>query len=863
MSTLRPPAPSPGGAGLSVLLLLLAAASPAAGEATPQEDRPGERAAPAGEDLEGLAWRSLGPANMGGRVTDLAVVEEDPRTFYVGTATGGVWRTTNAGTTFEPAGEGPGTNAVGALAVAPSMPQHLWVGTGEAWWGPGAAWGGGVYRSTDGGASFQHMGLERTRHVARIRVHPADPHMVYVAALGPQWTDGGQRGLFRTRDGGRTWELCLDTGPGRGCCDVVMHPVRPEVLYAAVCSLRPAAAEGTGERSGIYRSTDAGESWTRLEEGLPAGPLGLIALGMSSGDPQVLVALVGAAGTAKETSGGVFRSGDGGRTWRRVRDPVPSGGPPPRVVLDPRDARRVWITGSRLLHSVDSGGSFKVAGAWDLHPGPRALWIDPRDPRHMLLGNDGGLAVTHDRGATWELFHNLPLARFHGIAAGPGRIFRVFGCLDAGGTWCTPARTRDRLGLTRDHAFEVHPERAWDVARTPGPHPGLYIRSRDPALLFLELESGLRRRVPFPAGEGPHRSARGSPVVVCPHNPGTVWCASQRVFRSVDRGVTLRAASGDLARTASGAVSALAVSPHDERVVWAGTDDGALWVTRNGGLEWVRLDGRLPAEVSGHRVAHIACSTATAGSAHILLDGHRSGDLRSHVLRGLQHGARFEVLGAELPEGPAKVLLEDPAEPRLLFLGTQCGLVLSPDGGGRWLAVPGLPTIPVSDLALQESSATLVVGTLGRGLWVLDVDPLRHLEPGVAESAARLLPPRRCVDWIRRRGRGRYGHRHFHAERPPAGAHLWYWLGASLEDGVRLEVRDLLGKTLKTLEGPGERGLHRVVWDLSKGRGRKRRHLGSGTYEVRLTAGKTTERRRLVVEPDPLRGEASPEGTGP
>ena len=1004
--------------------------------------------------IKTLNWRSIGPAAMGGRIVAVSVFEADPTTYWVATASGGLLKTVNNGVTFEHQFDREATVSIGDVCVAPSNRNIVWVGTGEHNPRNSVSYGDGVYKSTDGGKTWKNMGLSKSYQIGRILVHPKDPDIVYVGALGRLYGPNEERGLYKTTDGGKTWQKVLHIDDRTGVIEMKMHPSDPETLLVAGWERQrdgydshrgePPLEDGYdaydpfkkwGPGSGLYRTTDGGKTFKKMTKGLPTSNLGRIGLDYSRHNPNVVFAIIdcekigmgtppslvymgiqgenasggaklteivpdgpaakaglqagdvvkavdkkavttyeqlaeqirghkvgdkltltveheketreivvtlgsrpesgrtggrgpgagtldfrgedGAVGVrvtrilpegmsekaglrvddviqvidktkvatflqlveyfraqrpgdkvtlkvlrGKETKellvtverrapggsansrrpysfwyggqrenvqdqqgpkgheyGGVFKSTDGGESWVRINSVNPRPMYFSQVRVDPSDDDRVYVLGIGLYRSSDGGKTFKIDdGAY--HPDQHALWIDPRDGRHMILGTDGGFYVTYDRMTHWEYLNNAAIGQFYHVAVDSRQPYRVYGGLQDNGSWGGPSHTLDGQGPINED---------WIVA---GGGDGFVCRvdTEDPDLVYFESQDGrmVRRNlhtgefVPIrpadPKGKPPYRFNWNTPFILSSHNSHIFYCGGNYVFRSVKKGDDLQVLSPEITRTQRGSATALAESPRSPNVLWAGTDDGYLWVTRDGGVTWSNVTDKVG--LPGPRwVASIEPSRSVEGRTYVVFDGHRSDDDAPYVYVTEDHGQSWKSLRSNLPPGSTHVLREDPENPNLLYLGTEFAVWTSVDRGATWTKVNNnLPTVAVHEFAQHPITGEIVAATHGRSLWVLDVTPLRQMKTETFTAQATLFRPATAIRWRSEPARGTpYGagdHR-FIGQNPPAGAQIYYSL-AKKTDQVQLKVVDYTGRIVRELPAKREAGLHRVAWDLRR-----------------------------------------------
>jgi photosystem II stability/assembly factor-like uncharacterized protein len=1045
------------------------------------------------EWVKTLSWRGIGPAAMGGRIVAFSVYEADPTIYWVATASGGLLKTTNNGITFEHQFDREATVSLGDVCVAPSNKDIVWVGTGENNPRNSVSYGDGVYKSTDGGKTWKNMGLKNSFQIGCIVVHPTNPDIVYVGALGRLYGPNEERGLFKTTDGGKIWKKVLNVDNKTGVIEIKMHPADPETLLVATWERQrdgfdshrgePPLQDGYdaydpikkwGPGGAIYKTTDGFATFHKVTKGLPTCPLGRIGLDYSRKNPSVVYAIVdcakigmgtppspvfmGVAGEnaeggakltqitpdgpaakaglkvgdiikaidkkslgkyeelaerirrrkvgdkltltiqrdketrdievtlgrrpeterpggrqfspadfrgedvpgggvrvqrvlprgaaekaglqtddviqkidktdvkdfrqlvellrahnpgdkvtvkvlrdkeSKELSltierrgpanprrpysfayggqrenvqdqqgpnsfeyGGVYKSTDGGESWTRINSLNPRPMYFSQVRVDPSDDKYVYVLGIALYRSEDAGKTFKtVNGAF--HPDQHALWIDPRDGRHMLLGTDGGFYATCDRMAHWEHLNNMAIGQFYHVSLDSRSPYRAYGGLQDNGSWGGPSHTLDGQGPINEDWISVGGGDGF-VCRVDPQDPDLvYCESQDGRISRRNVRSGeftpIRPR--DPKGEPPYRFNWNTPFLLSEHNSQIVYCGGNFVFRSVKKGDDLQAISPEISRTPRGTASALAESPRNPNVLYAGTDDGFLWVTRNGGAKWTNVADKVG--LPGPRwVASIEPSRAVEGRAYVVFDAHRSDDDAPYVYVTEDFGQTWKSLCGNLPMGSTRVLREDLENPNVLYLGTEFGVWASIDRGGVWTKINNnLPTVAVHELAQHAASGEIVAATHGRSLWVLDATPLRQMKPETLKAAATLYRPVTATRWRREPTRGSpygSGNHRFAGENPPTGAQIYYSLAKNAEK-VQLKIVDYAGQTVRELPVKKEgmaAGLHRVSWDLLRGaranRGRARNPASAGMYRIVLTVDGKEQTQGLRVENDPL-----------
>ncbi len=781
------------------------------------QDAPGAAAAAAASSS--LALRSVGPAAMGGRIADIAVHPTDRSTWYVAVGSGGVWKTTNAGVTFDPIFDAQSSYSIGEVTLDPTRPDVVWVGTGENVSGRHVSWGDGVYRSRDGGASWERMGLPSSEHIGRILVDPRDGNVVLVAAEGPLWAPGGDRGVYRTTDGGATWSPVLQIDENTGVTDLEFHPTDPDVVYAAAYQRRRHVWGflAGGPSSGIFKSTDNGATWREVTRGLPSGDMGKIGLAVTPADPSLVYATIEASPAER----GFYRSRDAGESWER-RSSYLSGGTGPHyyqeIEASPVDPDRVYQMDVFLRGTRDGGATFEyMETGHDKHSDNHALWIDPADGRHLLIGTDAGLYESFDEGATWRHFPNLPIAQFYKVALNDREPFYdLLGGAQDLGTVHGPARTLNTDGIRNQDWYVPLGADGYGVAFEPGDPDVMYLMYQQGTLHRRDRrnEEGVSIR-PMPGpGDPPERWNWDSPLLVSPHDPHRIYYGSQRIWRSDDRGDSWTAISGDLTRGLNryeqpfmgrvwsvdalhdnGAMSkystttAIAESPMAPGVMVVGTDDGLVQVTADAGRSWRRAAAPrgLPDRAF---INDVEASVHDARTLFVVADDHKSGDFSPYVYTSTDLGRSWRSITGDLPDGTiAWSIQQDHVRPDLLFLGTEHGVYWTPDGGRRWHELSGgVPTISFRDLKIQRRDDDLVGATFGRGFYILDdYSPLRAIAAGALGPNGALgldggLFPVRDAWWFvpyqvaQAPGRPTYGSDDFTAPNPPHGALLTYYL---------------------------------------------------------------------------------------
>jgi photosystem II stability/assembly factor-like uncharacterized protein len=852
--------------------------------------------------LAELPWRSIGPAVTSGRVVDFAV-PEGPRSqigerlgelFYVASASGGVWKTTNGGTTWEPIFDHQGSASIGDIAVAPSNPDILWVGTGEANNQRSSSWGDGVYKSENAGRTWTNMGLRKSEHIGRVIVHPTNSEIVFVAAAGPLWGAGGDRGLFRTIDGGRTWKNVKNIDTHTGFTDVIFDPGNPNVIYAASLQRerRPYSYVGGGPGSGIWKSIDGGDTWTKLTEGLPKVDVGRIGLDVSRSSPNIVYATVetkvtGNGASQGNTEASVYRSDDRGGSWQKMGTGFSYPWYMGQLRVDPTNPDRVYFMGVPLQVSTDGGRTFRsTAGA--AHSDHHAMWIDPTDPDHLIIGCDGGVYISHDRGRTVDFVPNLPISQYYAIATDMRQpYYYVYGGLQDNSSWGGPSQTRNRQGITNADWIRTTGGDGFYAQIDPVDPNTVYGESQGGDIVRFDVRTGEQKTIkPQPAfGAKPYRWNWSSPMLISPYDHNTLYFGANYLFKSANRGDSWTRLGPDLTRQLNrdslpvmgkiwprdaiarhqgtadyGNISTIDESPLRRGLLYVGTDDGVISVSRDGGTTWSRFT-KFPGVPDQTYVSRVVASRFQEGTVYATLDNHRNNDFKPYVLKSEDYGANWKPIAGNLPSnGSVQVIREGYSEPNLLFVGTEFGAFFTALGGSAWTQLKyNIPTVAVHDIVVHPREHDLVIGTHGRGIYIIDdITPLEKL--GEANRVGTyLFPVKAATEYNPNssipggvRGAGALGDREYSAPNPAFGANITYFLRDSLPKGgdVTLGIYDASGNRVRDLTANKKRGMHRVTWDLRN----------AAPYTVRRPANQVGEpqfRQRDPLGPFVLPGKYS------
>lgn len=965
-------------------------------------------------NFDQLSTRALGPASMGGRVVDLAVDEKRPAKFYVATASGGLWKTVNNGTTFTPLFQNEKVVSIGDIAIDPMNSEHVWVGTGEANNRNSTTWGGGVYMSRDGGKTWDYKGLEKTRHIGRIAINPDDPNIVYVAACGDLWGPNPERGVYRTKDGGTSWQLVLKKDDKTGATDVIVDPENPDIVYAALYERQRDAFDGNhplkrwGPGSGLYKSVDGGDSWKRLTNGLPTVDIGRISLDIYRKDPRYVYALIeterigmrpegapaaqiGRPGTAlmgigadgsnanggaklgevtedgpsftaglrsgdvvielagegtttyeemievlgqqraNDTKkvvalrdgkivkfditfgerppqgqrgrtnsrtpfadriggqvanrqdaqgekgfecGGTYLSKDRGETWERINSLNPRPYYFSQIRVDPSDNQNIYICGIQFHWSFDGGETFRSRSREitmaNVHVDYHALWINPTNGKHLILGCDGGVNITYDQCRNWETFENLNIGQAYHAVADNRRPYWIYSGYQDNGSWGSPSETTRSEGITNADAFKIGSGDGFVCRVDPEDPNVVFTESQGGNIGWSNIVTGARGRV----NKMRDRSWNwNTPFNLSHFNSKTLYYGGSKLYKSPDRGrnataispTLVRPVERDVKRSTRASISTLSESPRKPGILWVGTDDGKLWNTQDDGRNWNDLSKSITALLPGKKpmwIGDVHASKHSNGRAFVAVDGHRSSDRDPHVFMTNDFGESWTSLDENLPEGTgsARCIRDDNVNPDLLYLGCEMGLWFSLDRGQSWQRMDArFPTVAVHDFDQQDREQHLIVATHGRGVWAVDIRPLRALTPKARKESFTLVEPRDVLR-IARRNQARQGHRYFRIANAATRAEIYYHLGKNTKEPVEFVITDAMGKEVFRSKGKQRAGLHRLDWNLrvsGGGRGVARavrsrmrggRTAPEGTYAVTMKFGDETKTQTFKIE---------------
>ena len=909
-----------------VTLLLTAVAAPLPAQVTTRQ-------------LDALHPRNIGPAVMSGRIVDLAVAESDPVTFYVASATGGVFKTTDNGITLVPVFEHEGTHSVGAIALHQRDTSIIWVGTGERANRQSSSWGDGVYKSSDGGRTWTNMGLRDSKHIGRIALHPDDTDLVYVAAMGHLWGPNDERGLYRSTDGGATWQPILQVDENTGAVDVALDPDQPNIVYAATYQRqrRPWGFHGGGPGSALHRSMDGGDTWERLTgpgitRGLPEDVIGRMGISIYRSDPRIVYVSVeqgyryNASTAYTERRAGIYRSEDRGDTWELMSDWNPRPMYASQITVDPSDDQRIYMVNSYSF-SDDGGRTFTVPPQ-SLHGDDRLVWVNPSDSRHVMKADDGGLGISYDRGLNWLYISDLPVSQYYRVSVDMARPYNVYGGLQDNGSWMGPSETWRQNGIVNSDWTRLGGGDGFINLADTTNNTVIYTESQYLNLSRFDTRTGERTAI-RPGDPVGHIAGRRNwetwrevgtfeeqrlgnamapanwdgPFIISPHDASTLYAGTNIMWKTTDRGDSWQAL-GDLTTGTDRrsvpimgqmpddylpslddgipywpTISAVSESPLRRGLIYAGTDDGRLHVSHDGGERWTDLSARdisdsdvpsaradFPGLPNGAWVSGIEPSRHDEARVYAVWNNYRNDDYANYLYRSDDYGQSWTSITGDLP--PDRVLRtvrEDLRNPSVLFLGAEIGLYYTMDGGAQWTELRGgMPTAAFNDLVIHPRENDLVLGTHGRGIWILDqINALQELSEEVMARPAHLFTVGPAVQ-IRRAGRQAHtGDIHFRGENPPNGAILDYWLAEEQEEGEVAISIEQGGRRVALVEGTTRQGMNRVVWDLrhqlGDGEGSTAQRGGTargplvvpGTYTARLGAAGSESRQEFEVREDP------------
>lgn len=850
--------------------------------------------------VSGLSFRSIGPSVTAGRIADIAVNPDNPDEYYLAVASGGVWKTTNHGTTFDPIFDGEASYSIGCVTIDPSNTQTVWVGTGENNNQRSVAYGDGVYRSLDGGKSWENMGLETSEHIGKIIVHPTSSDIVYVAAYGPLWSAGGERGLYKTEDGGKNWKQILFIDENTGISDIAMDPRNPDVIFAAAHQRRRHVFTyiSGGEGSGLHKSVDGGNTWKEIKNGLPSSTKGRIAIAISPADPDYVYALCEAENDAQ----GFYRSTNRGENFSKMSGYLP--GSPGNYYLeifcDPLDKDKVFSMDTWLHHTEDGGKTFKPTGETGKHVDNHAIWINPKNTSHWIVGCDGGVYETWDHATTWQYKQNLPITQFYKVAVdNDAPFYNVYGGTQDNNSLGGPSRTLNNAGIQNSDWYITNGGDGFESQIDPTDPNIVYAQAQYGWLVRYDRKSGEKIGIqPMPGkGEKAYRWNWDAPLVISKHDNKRIYFAANVVFKSDDRGNTWQTISPDLTRqidrnnlkvmgeiqspdaimkhkstTMYGNIVAMDESSKNDKLLYAGTDDGLIHVTTNGGETWDKKDD-FTGIPSMTYVNMLLTSQHDEGTVFAVFNNHKKGDFKPYILKSSNKGESWTSIAGDLPErGSVYAVAEDHVNPNLLFAGTEFGVFFTINGGVNWIQLSaGVPTIAVRDLAIQQRENDLVLGTFGRGFYVLDdYSPLRKLSTEMLTKDALVFPVRTALQYIESnplglRGTGSQGASHYAAKNPEYGVTFTYYVKDKPKSPKKLRqdkekevkkdggdidyptydefvkednyeksylmfiIKDDAGNEVRKIKTGSKKGINRISWNMRY----------TATTPIRLQKGKT------------------------
>src|SRR5579872_2056763 len=784
--------------------------------------------------LKNLKFRAIGPAIMGGRVDDFAVVESDPRIIYVGSAAGGIFKTTNGGVTWEPIFDDQPNSTIGDLALAPNDPSILWVGTGEPNNRQSSSWGAGVYKSMDGGHTWGFMGLKDTQHIGRVVIHPTDSNIVYVAALGHLWGPNHERVLYKTTDGGATWTQSLYIDDDIGVSDLAVEPKSSNILYAAAYERRRTAYgyNGGGPKGGLYRTIDGGKTWTKMTKGLPStGDIGRCAVDVYRKNPNIVYALV-----EHMTQGGIYRSEDKGLTWTRMSATNPRPSYYSQVRIDPNNDQKVWVLGAPLYYTEDGGRTFREDRWQKIHSDFHAIWIDSANSDYIIAGSGGGITITYDGGRNWDYINNVPIGQYYEIAFDMEKPYNLCGGLQDNNSWCGPSATKTQRGPSNDEWITVSGGDGFYSRIDPTDSNIVYAESQDGNVQRRDLRNGESRSIrPLEDNDKAprYRFQWNSPILISSFDHNTIYYGGNHLFKSTNRGDAWQRLGPDLTTGVDRdklpilgkvpdkdtlsrhdgvqqypCITVISESPKKQGLLWVGTDDGNVQVTRDDGKNWTNVVGKIPGVKKGAYVSRIEASRFDEGTAYVAFDNHRSDDFAVYLYMTTNYGESWTRITNGIPQdaGTVHVVREDPTNQNLLFAGTEFGLFVSFNRGGTWERMSnGLPTVPVDDIQIHPRDHDLILATHGRSLFIMDdIRPLEEMSDNVMSSDLHLFSMRPGITWHLANTKSFTGANEYIASNPPYGVMIDYFLKSKPEG--RNQIRQIMTTA--------DAGINRADWDL-------------------------------------------------
>lgn len=843
-----------------------------------------------GKLFEKLKWRCVGPAVMGGRTVDIEAVEKKPWIIYAAIGPSGVWKSENNGVTWKPIFHKEKTVSVGDIAISQSHPNIIWVGTGEATCRNSVTIGDGVYKSTDGGKTWKNMGLKDTRHISRIIINPGDPNIVYVSAMGHLWGPNKERGIYKSIDGGKTWKKVLYIDENTGFADLAIDPEDSLTLYAAAYEHRrlPYYFSSGGKGSGLFKSTDGGESWKRLTKDLPEGILGRIGIAVSRSNPDVVYFLI------EHEEAGIWRSEDKGKTWKRMCDsktykmvnfrPFYYS----QIRVDPNDDKVVYVFSGGLYVSKDMGKKFKAIST-GTHPDHHALWIDPSNPLHLIDGNDGGIDITYDGGRSWYDIKHMTLAEVYHIGFDMRSPYYVYCGLQDNGSWGGPSATLDFGEITNKDWYMIGGGDGFYTQVDPSDPDTIYSNWQMNGLYRYDMKIRRSKNIrPLASSkEPPHRYNWNSPIHISPHDTKTVYTGGNYLFKTTDGGHSWKIISPDLStnnpekqKDSGGPITldntgaeihctilTISESPVEEGVIWCGTDDGNIQITRDGGNSWSNVIKNIQGLPPNTLCSFIEASHFERGKAYAAFDGHRYDDYGTYLYKTTDYGKTWKSIRGNLPFGWNHVIREDLRNKNLLFVGTEFGIFASLDDGKTWFSLQNnLPTVAVRDIAIHPRENDLIIGTHGRGIWIMDeISPLQEMNNDLLETDIHLFDIRETTAFIRSSTREPYAKPIYSAKNPPYGMTITAYMKKKPKEKPKFCILDENETTIYEMNLSKKIGIQRYTWNLQfvpktkEGKAIKPGMAGfialpnasPGEYTVVLSVDGKKSEKKAVVYPDP------------